>query len=69
MTGKAEVFRETIYRQTFASRDLIPLNVWRFRVPLTGLCGGASDWQAAIKRVCESLTEHQLRGPVAQLED
>ena len=68
MIGKAEVFRETIERRTWASRDPIPLHVWRYRVPLTGLCGGASDWQSAIKRVCESLKEHRLRGAIDQLE-
>ena len=61
MSEKAEVYREEIYRKTFASPVPLPLTCWRFRVPLTGLCGAASSWELAIKRVCESLEEHEAR--------
>lgn len=59
MTDKPAVWREIIYRKTFASPTPLPLTCWRYRVPQTGLAGGASSWEAAIKRVRESLTEHR----------
>lgn len=60
MTEKAEVYREVIERRTFSGSTTI-FPVWRFRVPLTGLCGAASSWELAIRRVCQSMTDHQAR--------
>lgn len=57
MTEKAEVYREVIERRTFAGSTLT-FPVWRYRVPLTGLCGSASSWELAISRVSESLRNH-----------
>lgn len=62
---KAVIGREVIERRTFASATPMRLTCWRFRVPLTGLCGAASSWELAIKRVCESLKEHEERRAAA----
>ena len=60
MPEKAEVYREVIERRTFRGSTLT-FPVWRYRVPLTGLCGTASSWELAIRRVCQSMTDHQSR--------
>lgn len=60
MSEKAEVYREVIERRTFAGSTLT-FPVWRYRVPLTGLCGAASSWELAISRICQSMTDHRDR--------
>jgi hypothetical protein len=57
VSEKAEVYREVIERRTFRGSTLT-FPVWRYRVPLTGLCGSASSWELAIGRVEESLRNH-----------
>lgn len=61
MTEKPRVWREVIERRTYASSAPMTLSCWRYRVPLTGLCGAASDWRLALDRVCESMKDYEAR--------